>query len=306
MVKVGIIGAQTPLAGEIIRILINHPETELVSLYSPYLTGRSVASVHHGLIGENQLNFTDKINPEEIDLLYVLEDSNISRQIIETTDNYDNLKIIVLSKQYSSDLNPDLYTVGLSEYNRKKLVRGARFAYIPSPVVVSSLTVLWPLAKFLLLNSDINIEVRLPKDLIASINPETDQKEIEEHLKKCQNSFNGKIKISLLEETETSRGMTTRINLKNNLPIDEIEKIYDQIYDDHNFTFLSKNDVTTKETEGTQKMIFKIDKDESDSISINVVSDCRMRGGAGDAVHILNLFFGLHEKTGLHLKSSYF
>ena len=51
MIKVGIIGADTPDAGEMLRLLIHHPEVEIHSLYAPAWAGRMVASRHHGFMG---------------------------------------------------------------------------------------------------------------------------------------------------------------------------------------------------------------------------------------------------------------
>ena len=304
MVKVGILGSDTLLAGEIIRILINHPETELISLYAPALMGRSVSTVHHGLIGETAINFTDKINLDEIDFLIIAEESELSQTILKKFSELENLKI-GLSNEISREkcLAIDFET-GLSEINRKALVRGATAAFIPSPIVVPVLIALVPLANYLLLNSDIKIEESFPSDISQNIDLDKEINFLNQELKKVQSSFNGIIQLSVTPDQKEERTGYTKISFECALPIDEIEKIYDQIYDDHNFTFITGNEPSAEEVEGTQKTLLKISKPEPGILQIEIIIDARMRGGAGDMVHLMNLFFGLHEKTGLTLKPS--
>lgn len=303
MVKIGIIDAASKVSGEIIRILINHPEVELVSLVSPENLGYNVSYIHHGLVGEQVLNFTDKFDPEEIDLLIGPAENinkiNLPAQLAKNPE----LKVISLGKNAPVNQAEEEVRLGVSEANRKTLVRGSYFAYIPSNPVVTSLIGLSPLANFLLLNSDIEIKTTLPSDLAKSIDAEDVINELKHVLKIKQASFSKDINIDIVP-SDSERAALTEINLKNTLPISEIEKIYDQIYDDHNFSFLTAGNIDEKEVEGTQKVVFNIEKPESDSLKIKLFSDARMRGAAGDVVHVMNLFFGLHEKTGLNLKPS--
>lgn len=306
MIKIGIIGADTPVSGEIIRILINHPEADLLTLYAPSLLGHSVASIHHGMIGETSIKFTNKVNPEELDLLIITSNYPVVNNIIERFSEYEDLKLISFSRNLLSSFDKEQIENGISEINRKALVRGAKIAFIPSPAVVPTMIALIPLANYLLLNSDVDIKVFLPKDQAIIIDIENDRKEIEQQLKKNQISFNGKVNLSVYENDNSERGEITEITIKNKLPIDELEKIYEGTYDDHNFTFISHDALKTQEVEGTQKTVISMEKPDAETLIINVISDSRMRGGAGDAIHVLNLFFGLHEKTGLTLKSSRF
>lgn len=303
MVKIGILGADTLIAGEIIRILINHPETVISNLYAPALTGRSVSSLHHGLIGESPLYFTDKINIEDLDLLFINERNELSEKIVAQLNNLPELKVVALSRDFIPGIGVE---DGLSEINRKSLVRGARVAYILPPAVVPALIALAPLANFLLLNSEIDINISLPQELSNTSNIASLKEIVTRILKERQSSFNCLINLTVNPEPNELRSSVTKIKIKNTLPLEEIEKIYEGIYDDHNFTFLSRSEITAVEVEGTQKTVIYLDKPENDVLEIKVVSDARMRGGAGDAVHVMNLFFGLHEKTGLRLKASRF
>ncbi|MCH5225085.1 MAG: hypothetical protein J1D77_03760 [Muribaculaceae bacterium] len=305
MVKVALIDAETPLAGETVRLLINHPETEIISLYSPQNVGHPISSLHAGLIGEPRFIFSDKLNLEEPDLILLFKKSELSRNIISQFPYHENQKLISLFKEnfQPGEIKPEL---GLSELNRKALVRGAQMAYITSPAIVPALIAVAPLASFLLLNSDINIEVKLPADIVETTDIHSLEEEISRLLKIRQASFNGKVNILLSAEKDNERGSLTSISLKNSLPVEEIEKIYEQTYDDHNFAFHSRSRSGSEEVEATQKVLIKIDKPTPETLLLEVSADARMRGGAGDIVHIFNLFFGLHEKTGLALKTSRF
>lgn len=306
MVNVGILGADTPLAGETIRILINHPEVELSSLFAPSMLGRNASSVHHGLIGENPLSFTDKLNLEAIDFLAIMEPTEIAQNIIDKIQNIENLKLVFFENDFTFDKLEEKFEIALSEINRKALVRGARVAYIPSPVIVPSLVALMPLAHYLLLNSDIEIEVKTPSDIFEKFDEKQESEYIEKLLKEKQASFNGRVNLKIIEDIHSERTEITKISLSCPLPIAEIENLYDQLYDDHNFTFLTRNEISASEVEGTQKIIINLKKEEPDKLEIETVSDARLRGGAGDIIHVMNLFFGLHEKTGLNLKTSRF
>lgn len=332
MVKVGILGAHNPVAGEIIRILVNHPETEITTLFSLDRVGHNVAYIHHGLIGESPLYFTDKIDLEDIDFLILIERSEISDKVLyqiqqnHKSEDDKSQKVVAVDKKIfdgivegkipeekgPSNDEADINTpkegfaeIGLSEINRKALVRGAEWAYIPSVAIVPALIALAPLANFLLLNSDLEITVSVPLDIYKEIDHDEILNQLKKQLKYRQNSLACNVSLKIIPN-ETQRDVDTVIKMQNSLPLEEIEKIYGQTYDDHNFTFISNFPVNSKEVAGTQKVVINLDKPDTNSLEIHLVADARMRGGAGDVVHVMNLFFGLHEKTGLQLKSSNF
>ncbi|MDE5870864.1 MAG: hypothetical protein K2H22_02810, partial [Muribaculaceae bacterium] len=109
-----------------------------------------------------------------------------------------------------------------------------------------------------------------------------------------------------LDEEVSDRGLKVVVDIPCSLDINEVFRIFDDCYDDHNFTFMVGSSMPGYEVEGTQKTLVTLQKLSSDRLTVTVVADCRMRGGAGDAVHIMNLLFGLHERTGLYLKAHKF
>lgn len=304
MIKVGITGADTPLGGELIRLLIHHPEVELKSLYAPSSKGISVSDFHRGLEGDTRLKFSESLNFSELDVLFIIDNS-----IIRDFSNElpEDLKVIRFSKsselKATSPFNAIEYVPGLSEMFRKPLVRGAKAAEILISPVSILLIALYPLAMHLLLNDSLKVKISLPSVLEGRFSPEEIAAETEKYLKSVQLSFNR------LEKIETSgskalRGMEIEIEFPCSVSEQEIEKIFDSVYDDHNFSFVVSHKPELTEVAGTQKCLLYLSKPTPELLRINAVADGILRGGAGDAVHVMNLLFGLFEKTGLSLQAS--
>lgn len=303
MIKVGIAGADTSMVGELIRILINHPDVELVSAFAPGKVGRKVSSVHHGLAGECDLEFSPDINPQMLDVIFIDAHSDVADRFRMNTDRWPNLRIIDMSHCPSLDFDALQMEYGLPETNRKQLVRGCRRAVVPRSVAAAAIIGLFPLAKHLLLKGDITVDYACPQDIDTEEKMSMVRQEILYVLRKTQNSFNGDITLHRLDEEVSERGLKVVIELPCTLSINEVFKVFEDCYDDHNFTFMVPNAMPGYEVEGTQKTLVTLQKQTPDHLTVTVVADCRMRGGAGDAVHIMNLLFGLHERTGLYLKA---
>lgn len=303
MIKVGIIGAHTPPAGELIRLLIHHPEVDIVSLHSSVFSGRQASACHYGLIGESLPNFTDKINPAKLDIIFLADDSRLSQEIVTRTEEWPELRLVDLSSSRLHNREANGMEYGLSEANRKPLVRGARMAAVASSAAAASLIALYPLALHLLLNSDIEIKAALPSDMLQTTDPEEVAGEIAAQLAKAQSSFSGTVNVKF-DSSHEPRGMKVVINFKGTVSASELAEVYDSVYDDHSFTFTGLSDAEIPEVSGTQKCIVAFNKPTADTVQLTAVADPRMRGGAGDAVHLLNLLFALDEKVGLHFKPS--
>ncbi len=303
MIKVGIAGADTAMAGELIRILINHPDVELLSAFAPGKVGRKVASVHHGLAGECDLDFSPDINPKELDVIFIDAHSDVADRFRMNTDRWPDLRIIDMSHCPSLDFEALDMAYGLPEINRKQLVRGCKRAVVPRSVAAAAIIGLYPLARHLLLKGNIQVGYACPSDIDTDEKINMVRQEILHVLRKTQNSFNGDISLHHLDEEVSDRGLKVVVEVPCSLDINEVFRIYDDCYDDHNFTFMVANSMPGYEVEGTQKTLVTLQKLSPDRLTVTVVADCRMRGGAGDAVHIMNLLFGLHERTGLYLKA---
>lgn len=306
MIKVGIAGAESRTAAELLRLLVHHPDVDIVTLYAPEWAGRAVASVHHGFIGEPRLGFSSHFDATALDVAFLLRPLYSESDWVKLMADRPQLKLVVFpgaEMAAAGGMGSPVY--GLSELNRKPLVRGARMAVVPNTIASPVLVALYPLAHHMLLDSQLTLEVEVPAQFATPDSLKAAKKEIEHHLGYLQGSFSGDVKVNVTESPR-ERAMRIRTSFPCAVGIDEIFKIYDSIYDDHNFTHIVSAPVDTKEIEGTDKIVVAAFKPDAGTLTLDIVADPTMRGGAGEAVHIMNLLFNLHEKTGLDLKSAVF
>lgn len=298
MIKVGITGADSRQAGELLRILVNHTDVDIMAAVAPHIAGRTVASFHHGLIGETSISFSASMNTEELDAVFLAPGSMPDE--INRVKSDTNLRVIDFSQR--SELDPDMVPA-ISEIYRKPMVRGARQAQVVNPLASLLLIAIYPLAANLLLNSDLNVKVVAPESTISNESLDIAATQTKQILSKIQRSFDRNISFQA-SASDRNRSTRLQMDVRCSLDIDEIDRLYDSIYDDHNFTFITHSPVGAQETSGTHKCIITLEKPDADTLRITSLGDCRLRGGAGDAMHAFNLLFGLHERTGLTLKAA--
>lgn len=292
------------MAGELLRLCIHHPDIEIMTVHAPDKAGLPISYVHHGFIGEERLLFTSNFDATALDIAFLIQPLYNESDWMKLMADKPNLKLVLFENSINKGLGVSFSPVyGLSEINRKPLVRGARVAVMPNPIASPILVALFPLSKHLLLSGDVDIDVIAPADIIIPEGQRSAQVELMNELPKIQTSFTGRINLNCTPSA-SDRQMRIRLSIPTSTSLDEIFKIYNSIYDDHNFTFVINRPVSTSEVEGTNKVIVSAVKNSPDKLELDIVADPRMRGGAGEALHLLNLMFNLHEKTGLDLKTS--
>lgn len=300
MIKTGITGADTPLAGTLIRILVNHPDVDLCALVAdPALKGTGVERKHFGLIGECPLEFTDTFDPDALDFLFITDSG------LDLFSLPDDLKWVYMGDNHRQNLGTDTI-YGLSEAFRKPLVRGARHAVLPNPVASVALILLNPLALNLLLLGDINVDVTLPEMLRGNGQKllEEASSEIARILPVLQNSFGAQVKVRCSGASPCGRCMHIGIDLPVGMSAEDVRDLFEGVYDDHNFTYMTSSPLDFADVAGTDKCICRITRSENGLIRLEAVADPTMRGGAAEGVHIMNLLCGLAEKTGLAFMST--
>lgn len=307
MIKAAITGVKSPIAGELIRILVNHPDVELMALHAPGMGACRVSSIHHGLIGEDIPELSERFDPSDADVLFICNPPVEAAAILDSIENpaLKDLRVIDLS---GAARGRHGYVCGISEIYRKQLVRGATRAFIPSPEATVALIMLHPLAANLLLpQADITLTVDACNNYTtASDAPLT----VREVLAELQHSFTGDVRFTRIAVSDDKDAMQRGLRISATIPSAmlpaDIALLYDNIYDDHNFSYTVLNSLHTREAEGTHKCLISLTSPAPDTLRVEAVADLRMRGGAGDAVHVMNLLFGLHERVGLSLKASSF
>ncbi|WP_080903803.1 N-acetyl-gamma-glutamyl-phosphate reductase [Parabacteroides sp. Marseille-P3160] len=322
MIKVGIIGGAGYTAGELIRLLINHPDVKIIFVNSSSNAGNKITDVHEGLYGETDLTFTDELPLEKIDLLFFCTAHGDTRQFLDTHTIPDSLKIIDLSMDYRIESPENDFVYGLPELNRRRICAAKKVANPGCFATCIQLAVL-PLAKHLLLNDELHVNAitgstgagvkpsatshfSWRNDNISIYKPFTHQHlgEIKQSLRQLQNSFQSEINF-IPVRGNFSRGIfaTTYIHCK--VELDEIKKIYEEYYSDHSFTFLTDRNPDLKQVVNTNKCLLYLEKHDDKLLIVSVI-DNLLKGASGQAVHNMNLLFGLEETVGLRLKPSAF
>ncbi len=322
MIKVGIIGGAGYTAGELIRLLINHPDVEIIFVNSTSNAGNLITDVHEGLYGETTMRFTDELPLDEIDCLFFCTAHGDTKKFMESHTVPDTVKIVDLSMDYRIKSPEHDFVYGLPELNRRQICSAKHIANPGCFATCIQLGVL-PLAKHLMLNSDIHVNAitgstgagvkpsatshfSWRNDNISIYKPFTHQHlaEIKQSFSQLQNSFDSAIRF-IPVRGNFSRGIFATTYLDCKVGIDEIRKIYEEYYSDHSFTFVVDKNPDLKQVVNTNKCLIYLQKYEDQLLVVSVI-DNLLKGASGQAVHNMNLLFGLEETIGLHLKPSAF
>lgn len=309
MIKVGITGAESKVAGEIIRLLLNHPDVDLKWIQSEHHVGARVSDIHQGLIGECDMVVISQPRWDEIDVLFNCCHTGSARSFLERNkEKTESIKIIDLSGDFRMSAEDSGFVYGLPELNRKAMVRGATKVANPGAFATAVELALLPLAKNLLVNSDIHVAAvsgdPTLADNIRLYNALTHSHvaEIEQTIRSLQTSFNSHVSMVPMLGS-LSRGLIAAVYLDCPLQLEDIRKLYEDFYSDHGFTFIVDKQVELKDVANTNKCILHLEK-HGNRLLVTSVIDSMLKGSAGTAVHNMNLLFGLSERTGLALKPS--
>ena len=324
MIKIGIIGGAGYTAGELIRLLLNHPDAEIVFINSVSHAGVPVSDVHEGLFGETELCFTSELPLGNIDLLFFCTGHGDTKKFIDQhrEEIPEDLKIIDLSMDYGL-MSPDHdFVYGLPELNRREIC-AARHVANPGCFATCIQLGLLPLAKHLMITSDLHTNA-ITGSTGAGVKPQETTHfswrdnnisiytpfvhqhlpEIYQSLHQLQNSFNSKIWFIPMRG-DFPRGIFATSYIDCKIELDELKRIYEEYYSDHSFTFVTDRTPDLKQVVNTNKCLVNLQKIE-DKLLITTVVDNLLKGASGQAVHNMNLMFGLEETVGLHRKPSAF
>lgn len=322
MIRTGIIGGAGYTAGELIRLLINHPEVEIVFVNSSSNAGNKITDVHGGLIGETDLVFTDELPIDNIDALFLCSAHGDSRKFLEANHVPERIKIIDLSTDYRHQYTAEGFVYGLPELNRAAIEKADRIAN-PGCFATAVQLSLLPLASKGLLKDEVHIHA-ITGSTGAGVKPVSTThfswrdnnlsvykafghqhlKEIRESLVQLQADFNEEINFIPLRG-DFPRGIFVSAYTTCTLPSEEVRKLYEDFYRGAAFTFVAGKSPDLKQVVNTNKCVLYVEK-HSDKVLIVSIIDNLLKGASGQAVQNFNLMFGLDEKTGLALKPSAF
>jgi len=299
MIKVGIYGSadiHSPLRKQLLRLLLRHPDVELCSVAAPEAKEIALTELYPVYTGETDLHLVAKPELTGIDVLFVIDEVNLTQEIEEELNANESIKLIVLGEAPNlRRQQPEDMVYGFAEYNRKALVRGAVKAVSPSPVALLLETALFPLAKSWHL-PDVTIEgtIALPFELSEEV------EEAETLLKSIQSTFSAPIKLKKLEKAPYQR-LDLQLSLTTTLPLHQVRELYENAYEDHGFTYIIPgHSGVDEDLRGSNKCLLQL-FEEDGHLRINASADLLTRSNAGNAVHLMNLLFGLQERTGLSI-----
>lgn len=318
-IKAGIIGGAGYTAGELLRILIYHPNVEITFVHSNSHAGKMVHVAHPDLMGDTKLTFTDKVSTE-VDVIFLCLGHGKAVEFLNQNPVPEKVKIIDLSQDFrlNGKHGDRTFIYGLPELNREAIKKATGIAN-PGCFATAFELALLPLAATNNLKSEVHINGITGSTGAGQALSDTTHFSwrnnnisiykafSHQHLKEVRQTLEGAAgtkvpKLNFLPlRGNFSRGIFLSAYTDCNLNTDEAVSLYSNFYKDATFTFISDHEISVKEVVGTNKCLLTVEKHE-EKILITSVIDNLTKGASGQAVHNMNLMFGLDEKTGLGLK----
>ncbi len=325
--RVGIAGAAGYTGGELIRILINHPQVEISFAHSNSNSGNLVSSVHGDLAGETELKFTGEFI-QDIDVLFLCVGHGEAKKLLDQQSFDQRIRIIDLSQDFRLKKNSAFhgreFVYGLPELNREQ-IRKARNIANPGCFASSIELGLLPLAKAGLLTEVYSTGITgstgagqsfsasshfsWRSNNIQAYKTLTHQHlhEIQQTLDSLQPGFSDKeLPLSFVPwRGDFTRGIFISSQLRTDLSAEEINSLYNEYFHDHPFVHISATPIFLKQVVNTNKCLIQPEK-VGTRLVVHSILDNLLKGASGQAVQNMNLMLGLEETAGLKLKANAF
>ena len=321
MIKIGILGAAGYTGGELIRLLLNHPEAKIVFANSESNAGNLVSDVHEGLIGDTDLKFTDAIPFEDVDVVFFCFGHGKSEAFLQEHSIPSHVKIIDLAQDFRIKGNHD-YVYGLPEINKTEITQAQHVAN-PGCFATCIQLGLLPAAHLNLLKCDVSVNAitgstgagQKPgatthfswrNNNLSIYKPFTHQHlaEIRQSLAQVQGHLDVDIDF-IPYRGDFARGIFCTAVIRTQAPADEVIEAYKDFYADAAFTHYTDKAIDLKQVVNTNKCLVHIDAFDGKLLVTSAI-DNLLKGAVGQAVQNMNLMFGIDEAAGLRLKASAF
>lgn len=320
-IRVGIAGSAGYTGGELIRLLINHPNVELTFVHSKSNAGNPVYKVHQDLLGETDLRFTNELN-KDIEVLFLCVGHGEARKFLEANEIDEKIKVIDLSNDFrlthSSHLASRSFVYGLPELNKQQ-IRSAENIANPGCFATSIELGLLPLAKAGLLDEINTTGITGSTGAGQSLSPTSHfswrTNNIQSY-KTLKHQHLGEIKETLLQlhssgevclnfvpwRGDFTRGIFISSVLTCESTLEELQQLYKEFYAGQPFTIVSDDVIFLKQVVNTNKCLIQLEK-VGTKLVVHSALDNLLKGASGQAVQNMNLMFGLDETAGLKLKA---
>ncbi len=325
MITVGIIGGAGYTAGELIRLILNHPEVTLDFVYSTSNAGNQIQEVHRDLLGDTDMRFASKINPD-IDVLFLCLGHGNSSAFLKEHAFSEQTKIIDLSNDFrltkDSVFMNKKFVYGLTEVFKEEITK-AKYIANPGCFATAIQLGLLPLAKESLFTDDIHINavtgatgagVSLSKtthftwrDNNFSHYKAFDHQhlgEINQHIELLQPGFDHDVNF-VPNRGNFSRGIFVTAYTKFEGSVEEANNLFKDFYKEAIFTHVSDQDIFLKQVVNTNKCLIHLKKYKNKLLVTSAI-DNLLKGASGQAIENMNLMFGFDQAEGLKLKANFF
>lgn len=324
-IKAGIIGGAGYTGGEMLRILVNHPNVEIVFAHSKSNAGNYVYEVHTDLLGDTDVKFASELS-NDIDVLFLCVGHGDAKKFLDATPIPDHIKIIDLSQDFrltpNSTLDTRNFVYGLPELNRDA-IKSAKNVANPGCFATCLQLGLLPLAAKGLLNGEVHItgttgstgagqslsgttHFSWRNDNLSIYKAFEHQhlREVNQSIKQLQAGFDHPINF-VPYRGDFTRGIIASIYIDCELSGEEALKLFEDYYAGHPFTHVTKRNIDLKQIVNTNKCFIQVAK-HGNKLLITSIVDNLLKGASGQAVQNMNLLFGLDECAGLRLKATAF
>ena len=314
-IKIGIIGGAGYTGGELLRILIHHPQVEIVFVHSNSQAGKPVYHTHTDLLGDTDLIFSDDLHTN-VDVIFLCSGHGESKKFLTENPKFKSLKIIDLSTDFRDQSEGFVY--GLAELQRGN-IRQANYVANPGCFATSIELALLPLAQAGLIHDDVHVSAVTGSTGAGQSLSQTGHFSwrsnnisiykafTHQHLTEIGmviSSFHGmKPTINFIPYRGTfTRGIMANVYTKFSGTLEEAKTLYRNYYAEHPFTHISDFPVDVKQVVNTNKCLISLEVQDGNLLITSVI-DNLTKGASGQAVQNMNLMFGLDETAGLGLKS---
>ncbi|MCI6894375.1 MAG: N-acetyl-gamma-glutamyl-phosphate reductase [Bacteroidales bacterium] len=322
MIKVGILGAAGYTGGELIRVLLQHPEAEIVFANSESNAGNKMYDVHEGLLGDTEMTFTSEMPFDKVDVVFFCFGHGKSEAFLKEHTIPENVKIIDLAQDFRIASPEHDYVYGLPETHREA-VKNCNHLANPGCFATCIQLALLPALKAGMISGDIHVNgitgstgagqkpgatthYSWRNDNISVYKTFRHQHllEINQTIQELQPGYDGRV-LFIPQRGCFARGIYVTAYAKCDASIEEVQQVYADYYADAAFTHFTTKSPDMKQVVNTNKAVVYVEKYEDQLLMISCI-DNLLKGAVGQAVQNMNLMFGLDERCGLMLKASAF